>query len=427
MPSSLTNLRDAHLHLAEHGELLTCVNLASCASMEECLERVAAAARGRDPAARTWIKAVAARKEGWRVPEWPTAEQINDAAGGVPAIVMSFDHHAAVAGTAALRALGITDDTPDPRGGVIEKRAGRCTGLLLEEACWIARRGMPQPTEDEVRGYVIAALADLEQQGFVEVHDMLSRPLLARILLELEAAGRLAMHVSLYATRESFDQLVAQCDQWESDRVRLGGLKIFTDGTLGSRTAHMLRPFAKPLDGMPHGKPMMSGEEIEQAMRHADAAGYPIAAHAIGDAAVRAVLDALERAAPKSQGHRIEHAQFVDEADVPRFARVGVIASVQPCHLLTDVEAIRAYTPDREGRVFPVRELIEAAEDAGFEAQDLVWFGSDTPIVPPTPADNLQAAVERRRVGMSPADAVAPAQAISMETALACMRATAGD
>lgn len=422
MAETMSGLRDAHVHLAEHGEELACVNLASCLSKEECLERVAAAARERDPAARSWIKAVAARKEGWRVPQWPTAEEIDAAAGGVAAIVMSFDHHAVVAGTSALRGVGITDAMPDPRGGVIEKRDGKCTGLLLEEACWIVRRGMPQPSEDEVRGFVVRGLDDLQRQGFVEVHDMLSRPLVAKILLELEVAGRLGMEVRLYPTGEFFDAMALQSEQWESEQVRLGGLKIFTDGTLGSRTAHMLSPFARPIAGMPRGKALMSDAEIESAVRRADAAGYPIAAHAIGDAAVRSVLDAIERAGPTSLGQRIEHAQFVDEADVERFARLGVIASVQPCHLLTDIEAIRAYAPDREGRVFPVRELVESAEAAGFDAADLVWFGSDTPIVPPTPGDNLQAAVERRRAGMRAEDAVSMGQAVPRDVALACMR-----
>lgn len=424
MAELMGGLRDAHVHLAEHGEELACVNLAACSSKVECLERLAQAARERDPSSRAWIKAVAARKEGWREAAWPTAEEIEEAAGGVAAIVMSFDHHAVVAGTSALRGVGITDAMPDPKGGVIEKRDGRCTGLLLEEACWIVRRGMPQPSDAEVRGFVARGLADLSRLGFVEVHDMLSRPLLARILLEMEVAGNLPMRVRLYPTGEFFDAMAVQSEQWESELVRLGGLKIFTDGTLGSRTAHMLSAFRKPIDGLPHGKALMSDAEIEGAVRRADAAGYPIAAHAIGDGAVRSVLDALERTRPTSLGQRVEHAQFIDEADIERFAKLGVIASVQPCHLLTDIEAIRAYAPDIEARAFPIRELVESAEAAGFDAADLVWFGSDTPIVPPTPGDNMQAAVERRRAGMRAEDAVSIGQAVPREVALACMRAS---
>jgi hypothetical protein len=165
--------------------------------------------------------------------------------------------------------------------------------------------------------------------------------------------------------------------------------------------------------GHPCGTALMTVAEIEESVRLADSLGCPIAAHAIGDGAVRAVLDAVERVRPRAVGQRVEHAQFVDEADVPRFARLGVIASVQPCHLLTDIEAIRRFTPDRAERVFPLRDLIDAARSAGRDPADLVWLGSDAPIVRPDPEDNVQAAVFRRRAGMGEGEMVGARQAVS--------------
>ena len=427
MPPTHHALRDAHLHLAEHGEELSCISLADCASRDEALQRIARAADERDPGSGSWLKAVAARVEAWKDPAWPTAHQLDEAVGGVPVVILSFDHHALVASSAALAASGIIPDTPDPQGGVIERDGRTPTGLVLEEAAWIVRRAMPAPSERETLEHLRTALADLRLRGFVEVHDMLARPLVARLLLELERDGQLDMHVRLYATRESFDILADQCERWESERVRLAGLKIFTDGTLNSRTASMLHPFEQPRPGFPRGTALMSEQDIADAISHADARGYPIAAHAIGDAAVRRTLDAVERITPGVIGQRIEHAQFIDEADIPRFAELGVVASVQPCHLLTDVEAIHKYAPSRAERAFPLRDLIDSIEGAGYDAADLLWLGSDAPIVPPSPHDNLQASVERRRSGAPEEQAIAPRQAITADEWRACSVARVQD
>lgn len=417
--------RDAHLHLAEHGEELSCINLATCRTREECLERVARASRERDASERGgWIKAVGARNESWADPRWPTAPELDEAAGGACCIVLSFDHHALVASGSALRAAGVHAGTPDPAKGMIEKRDGAPTGLLLESAMHLVRRAMPAPTDADLSRWVRRATEDLTRRGITEVHDMLSTPGLARVLLGLESSGQLTLDVRLYATRAEFDALRPMAEQWESERIRLAGLKIFTDGTLNSRTAWMLRDFVDAVPERPHGTSLMSVQEIAESVRYADDLGFPIAAHAIGDGAVRAVLEALEHTAPETLGQRVEHAQFIDEADVPRFAQLGVVASLQPCHLLTDIEAIERYAPHRAERAFPLRDLIDSAVEAGFEASDLVWLGSDAPIVPPAPEDNLQAAVHRRRAGMDPSRAVGPSQAISEAEARECMMAS---
>ncbi|HVZ94238.1 MAG TPA: amidohydrolase family protein, partial [Phycisphaerales bacterium] len=279
-----------------------------------------------------------------------------------------------------------------------------------------------------------------------ELHDMLATEGLARILLDLEHRGELTQRIRLYATRENFDALFAMTEPLSSRGagvppvsstgshsaparlisgsrlISLDGLKIFTDGTLNSRTAHMLHPFNDPIPDHSRGTPMMSRNDIAESIALADSHGLPIAAHAIGDAAVRTTLDAIERVKPKARGQRIEHAQFVDEADIPRFARLNVIASMQPCHLLTDIEAIERFAPRRAHRAFPLRDLIDAAKHAGHDPARLIFLGSDAPIVPPDPADNLQAAVHRRRAGMPPDRAIAPQQAITHEEAVQLSR-----
>ncbi|MDX2116512.1 MAG: amidohydrolase family protein [Planctomycetota bacterium] len=416
-------LREAHAHIAEHGDELTCPNLSGCTSRDEALRMIAAAVRERGAELRRtggWLRAVGARNTAWADPRWPTAAEVDEAAEGLPTIVMSFDHHALVAGSAVLKEIGFDADTPDPAGGVIERENGRVTGLLLEAAAWAARRAAPPPSPAQYEENVRAALADLARLGFGEVHDMLASPQLARTLLAMERRGELTMRISLYATHEHFETLARGELARPGDRVRLGGLKIFTDGTLNSRTAHMLAPFREPMPGHERGTPLMSTDEIRAAVEFAASLGFPVAAHAIGDGAVRSVLDAVESARARAPGQRIEHAEFVDERDVPRFAELGVIASLQPCHLLTDVEAIRRFVPGRAERAFPLRELIDSARARGLDPSRLVWLGSDAPIVRPDPEDSLWAAVERRRPGAPRSEAIAPRQAITREEALAC-------
>jgi predicted amidohydrolase YtcJ len=189
----------------------------------------------------------------------------------------------------------------------------------------------------------------------------------------------------------------------------------------------MLKPYPDPIPGHPRGTPMMTTEALEAAVSKCDILGLPAAIHAIGDGAVRAALDAIERVSPSAMGFRIEHCQFVDKADIPRFAHLGVVASLQPGHLLADVEALRRVTPHRMDRSFPLRELIDSANGAGFSPEEMVWLGSDTPVVRPDPEDNIQAAVERRRAGAPASESIAPEQAITRDEALVCMRSPDAD
>lgn len=423
----MPQLRDAHLHLLEHGEELSHLNLAACTSLDDALQRIAreaATVRATDH----WLTAVGVRTAAWPERRYPTARELHDAAVGRPVLLRSFDHHAMCVSTRALALANITRDTPDPPGGLIEREPStrEPTGLLLESACRLITAALPKPTPSDRRAHLRTALADLAQQGFIEVHDMLSTPSFARLLLESEARAELPLRVLLYATREHFDELARMQhdgDLARSRLVRLAGLKLFTDGTLNSRTAHMLHDFHDPIPNHPRGTALMSTDDIISAINHAANAGYPIAAHAIGDAAVRSVLNAIEAThfvLPGAGGHRVEHAQFVDESDIPRFAHLNVIASMQPCHLLTDIEAIERFTPHRAERAFPLRDLFDSARAAGRDPRELLWLGSDTPVVPPTPEDNFQAAVHRRRAGMPSNRAIAQRQALTREETLAC-------
>ncbi len=416
-----TALRDAHLHLYAHGEALSFLDVSACASAAECLERVSALA-ARTPRGE-WVRAVGARVEAWRERAWPMAGQIDDAAGGRPCVIRSFDHHALVAGAAALRAAGISRETPDPPRGMIERApapgrgepAGQPTGLLLEDACGLVLGAIPEASPERRREHLQSAARDLAARGFVEAHDMLTEPWLGEELAAMDDRGELPLDVWLYAPFERLEAEQSRAKRYTRDRVRFAGAKFFADGTLNSRTAFMLADYAQPREGMPRGKAIWAENDLAAAVRTCEARGAGGAIHAIGDAAVRMALNAIEQAGARTQLWRIEHCQFIDEAEVDRFTTLNVVASVQPCHLLTDIEALRRLTPNRARRAFPLRDLVDSATALGREPADMVWLGSDTPVVSPDPEDNVQAAAHRRRRDMPAEEAVALEQGLRIE------------
>lgn len=407
----MSGLREAHAHVFAHGRALDMVDLSGCRSSAEMMD--ALAERARRPGD---ILAHGARPEAWSEARWPTLEQIEHVAGGRLLAAWCFDYHALIASRAALAAAGLGDESPDPPGGIIGRDAdGSITGVVYEHAASLVWQALPEPGADERRRCVRRSVEALSALGYTEVHDLKAPTWLGPVLAEL-CQERSEECFVIWPLLDNLEEVLATRGAWESGRVRLGGAKIFVDGTLNSRTAWMLRPFADGRREHPCGTPMMTHEQIEAAVRRCDEAGVPLAAHAIGDGAVRAVLDAIETVRPRVGGFRVEHCELIDEADVARFAALGVIASVQPCHLLYDIEALRRGLPDRLDRVMPLRDLI----DSGLKPGAGLIFGSDVPIVRADAGDSVQAAVHRRRVEMGLDEAVGAEQAISEAEALRC-------
>lgn len=413
-------MREAHAHIASFGQSLVMPSLASCASVGECLDAVARAAAALSPGA--FLRLHSARIESWDDPRWPTLAELDAAAPRHPCVIMSFDHHAAAANSAALKAAGLTaGQRVEPNGLVLADRAtGHASGLLLEQAAYRAWEAAPEPTPAEWRGMVLAALHALAGFGFTHVHDLHSQPWLGPTLATLEQSGELPVQgVWLYPPVASLPAAAADARSWSSPRIRLAGGKLFADGTLNSRTAFMLSAYREPLNNHPRGVAMVTPAQIDDAIRACEAVGGHLAVHAIGDAAVRMVLDAIERTAtprPPGNRHRIEHCELIDEADIPRFARLGVVASVQPCHLLADVEVLTRQLPHRLQRVLPLRDLVDAGCAPGGD-DALLWFGSDVPIVRADPDDSLHAATQRRRRGLPQSQAIAWDQRLTFDEA----------
>ena len=415
-------LRDAHLHLPEHGEQLPSPDLTRCASVDDCLTIASRAIEDNTTMRADWTVCEFARPSSWSEERFPTRAELDAITPDRPLVVRSFDHHSASANGVALERAGIDPGHPETDG----------EGAVWESAYAELLGAIPERTDDEERACLIEAQRDLRAHGFVEVYDMHTTPRCARTLLAMDRDGALELAVRLYATPDAFDE-VRDIVGDGTDRVSFGGLKLFTDGTLSGRTASMLDPFVDHLPGHPHGCPLIDDATLARHFATCDELGVDIACHAIGDRAVRRLLDADEHLAtalgrtPRGT-LRLEHAQFVHELDIARLAeRAGetrrVVIGMQPSHLLTDIEAVRRFTPHAEGRVFALRSIIDAYAIAGLDPELHVEFGSDTPVVSPAPLDTLLGACARRREGMAEDEALNPGEAIEEGEAWSLYRA----
>jgi len=419
-------MREAHAHIAAFGHSLVLPDLSTCRSLAECLDRLSLEASSTIPG--EWVRMLGARPEAWPEARWPRIDELDRACPGSPCVLMSFDFHTAACNSLALAAAGLKGGDAVPEKGLVvaDPTTGSATGLLIEHAAYRVFDAAPEPTHAQRLDYVLAGMRRFAKLGFTEVHDLHSQDWLGPVLRDLHDRGEPGLpRAFLYPNVARVRAVHATASQWSGDRIRLAGGKLFADGTLNSRTALTLYPYREPSTDAgagPCGRAMVARAELDEAVTTCESLGLGLAVHAIGDGAVRMVLDAIESASRPGAhlgplgAHRIEHCELIDEADVPRFAALGVVCSVQPCHLLTDIEVLERQLPHRLSRVLPLRELI----DAGCTPGSRLWFGSDAPIVRPDPGDSIQAAVHRRRPGAPEHAAIAFDQRIDEATARAC-------
>jgi len=390
---------DAHVHFAAGGAALLAVDLQGTTSLAEIERRVAAAAAQAQPG--EWIQG-----RGWdhtRLPQselgpggWPTKAILDRAAPNNPVILSRVDGHTSWANAAALRIAGVTRETANPDGGeIVRDAAGEATGILKESAEAIVSRHVPAPTVAQVRRAVRAALELAARTGVTSVQTDASG---ADVAVYRELRQRDSLTVRVYAWHP-LDMRVIQSmrglgvtagfgDEW----LRMGMVKGYTDGTLGSRTAYMLEPFSD--DASTRGLPQYGDAQLDSLVAAADAAGLQVILHAIGDAANRQALDAFEHAArangPRERRHRVEHAQVVDHADIARFRSLGVIASMQPTHATSDMR----WAETRIGHA----RAVEGAYSwrSMLDAGATVVFGTDFPVEPLEPVQGIYSAVTRQ-------------------------------
>jgi predicted amidohydrolase YtcJ len=392
---------DAHVHFPSWSLARTEVRLEGTATLAEALARVRDAMTS--VAAGGWLRGRGWRSGDWSPPTEPTRQALDEVTGATPTALLARDSHSLWLNSAALaRADG---DLQVP-GGVVEVDArGEPTGVLREEAAWHFRDTVIEIPDDEWVAAMREGLRIAAARGVTSVHDKDGWLGALRFWQRLWRDDALTLRVWQSLPHAELDRLAALgiSSRLGDDLLRIGYLKVFMDGTLGSATARML-------DGS--GVRITSTEELADILRRAASAGFPVAVHAIGDLANREALDAFEQTrpewAPRGLRHRIEHAQILAPEDVARFAGIGVAASVQFSHAPSDRDlADRLWTGKTE-RAYAWRSLLDAGA--------LLANGSDAPIEELDPLAGIAAGVLRT---LDDRPAWHPEQAVTVQEALA--------
>ncbi|RIK63495.1 MAG: amidohydrolase [Planctomycetota bacterium] len=436
-------LIDAHLHLLGGGLQLSRLNLRDvpnrAAFIAAVAERAKATPKGH------WITGGRWSTESWPDPSQPIKSWIDPATGEHPVLLSRMDGHGALANSAALRIAGIDrKGPPDPPGGAIERDpvTGEPTGILKDTAIELVSKHVPRPSDAELDAALAAAQVEAHRHGITCVHTMSEYHELAPID-RARAAGTLSLRVRFYISEDNWEDYLDKANAHKADdMVRVRGFKQYADGSLGSRSAYMAKPFAdNPHDnagwrGLPRAVLGVAGQTgstpgrvqtpLEQECLGVSSIGLSLAVHAIGDQANHLVLDTYERVqgaarhrqhseerqsatrALGSSRHRIEHAQHLLPADIGRFSRLGVVASMQPYHKADDARyAEKAIGPERCKTSYAFRSLLDAGAPLA--------FGSDWPVVSLNPFLGIHAAVTGRSLD---GKVFVPEQNITVEESL---------
>lgn len=398
---------DSHIHLLTWTRALDEPWLD--AQSPEAIDRAARARLKRAPGAE-WILI-----RGWVPREWGPAHRaratLDRIAADRPLVLHAVDGHSIWANGPALARAGVTERTPDPPGGAIERdRAGGLTGVLIENAGAMIREAVVH--EEDPTATLARALSHARSLGITSAHDF-DRSSTWRAAQDLDREGRLGFRLLLSVPLASLDHAIGLGlrSGSGSERLRIGPVKMFADGTLGSATALLEAPYEGRAES---GVAVTDPESLAEACRRAAQAGLSVAIHAIGDRAVRHALDAI--GGPPSRGHayplppRVEHVQLARPEDLGRFRSLGAVASVQPVHQVSDRAVARRYWGKRTERSYPWRALIAAGARLA--------FGSDAPFDRAGPLLALQAALLRREGEESEDSAFHPSQRLTLAQAL---------
>ena len=386
----MSGINDAHLHLGEGARLLRVIDLSGAGSLRAMLDRIAGTRAA--AAEKAWLTGGGWDESLWSTPALPTRYDLDPITGDHPAIFVRVDIHVAVANSAALARAGITNATADPPGGAIDRDpSGIPTGILRERAAReLVERHIEPATRSERMHSLRQVCAAALRHGITSVQDNSTDADVAA-LAALHAAGELPLRVSEWLPFDApLEELETRRASLPNDRfLRAGMLKAFLDGSLGSRTAAMLEPYADAPDET--GIPLYGEDELTQRALERAQAGFPLGFHAIGDRAVAMALSvfaAVRKAVPGSLRLRVEHAQTASPGAFAAARAASVIASMQPNHLLSDLRwAGSRLGPERAARAYAWRSFLAAGVPLA--------FGTDYPVEPITPFRGLYAALTR--------------------------------
>jgi len=400
---------DTHTHFGESGFRLSSVQLRDAKTPAEFIQRIKAFASTQPPA--TWILGGDWDHQNWGG-ELPDRNWIDSVSKDNPVWVTRLDGHMSIANTAALKIAGISDKVKDVDGGTIVRDKGRVTGVFKDNATFYIERSIPPMPADVEDKAVDAAMNYVASKGVTSIHNVygymkaLER---AHDQDRMKARVLSGMRLTEWRTLDSLVKARGKGDKW----LRIGVLKEFVDGSLGSHTAAFHKPFNdSPKDS---GFYLSPPEQLYSMIKSADSADLHLMIHAIGDKAINTLLNTFERVAKengeKDRRFRIEHLQHIAPGDIPRLAQLNVIASMQPYHAIDDGRwAEKVIGPERAKTTYAFKSLLDAGAT--------VSFGSDWPVAPAAPLEGIYAAVTRRTLDdMNPGGWI-PAQKITVEQAL---------
>ncbi len=407
---------DCHTHMSGAGFDLLAVDLQHTKDPADFTRRVAAYAAKQPPGA--WLTDGIWDQTQWTPPVLPTKALLDPATGDRPTCLSRQDGHMVVCNSLALRLAGVTAATPDPPGGVIVKDGnGEPTGVLKDAAADLVWKVRPPRTQAELAAALRTAMKNAARYGVTSVQDLPGGRGDVPAWAALRDRGELTLRVNYRPLLVDWPKARALQTSMKNDHwLRIGGVKAFMDGSLGSGTAAMFEGFTDE----PGNRGVFAAEAIplssmEERISAADAAGLQVEVHAIGDRANHEILNIFERVekanGPRDRRFRVEHVQHLRAADIPRFASLGVIASMQPYHAVDDGRwAEKRLGPERVKTSYAWRSLLDA--------KAILAFGSDYDVAPISPILGIAAAVTRRTIdGKNPGGWV-PAQRIGVEEAL---------
>ncbi|MGI8552064.1 MAG: amidohydrolase [Dehalococcoidia bacterium] len=412
----LPGLIDAHAHLINLARGKLGVIVTGCASPEEVADRVRERAAALPPG--NWIIGRGWDQNLWSANAFPTADLLDAVVPAHPIVLTRIDGHASWANRLALRRAGIDAGTPDPAGGrFLRDEHGEPTGILIDTAQRLLREAIPPPAEEAMLQAIRVAIADCVRVGLTQIHEMGVDLATIRLYKRLIDAGEFPFRVyaAVGGRGETWDHYRQTGPEigYGGDRLSVRALKLVADGALGSRGAALLAPYSD--DEANSGLTIIAKEEVFDLCMEAVQAGFQVCTHAIGDRANREVLDAYQQtfATHTLTDHRfrVEHAQILTEADLPRFRRLGVLPSMQATHCTSDMPwaTVRLGT-ERLRYAYAWRSLL----DTGVP----ILGGSDFPVENPNPLLGLYASIARRQPGGVTREGWNPAERMSRQEAV---------
>ena len=416
----LPGFNDSHLHFTSGGSYLLGINLRPALSKEEFAEIIQSYILKRSLPVSTWITGGRWDHELWPNKILPTKELIDPFTENTPVFVSRIDGHVGLANSKALELAGITKNTPDPEGGLIERNSetGEPTGILKDNAMDMVYKIIPLPSPEENVEAALRALEEARKLGITSVQD-LTQPDEFEAYKKIMADGNLTCRIYSIWPIDKYEDIVRGGVTVHTDEglIKRGGLKGYADGSLGASTAWFFEPYFQDPSTSGLAIDIVTNGNLEKWATDADRNRLQICTHAIGDRANAFMLDLYNKIksinSPWERRFRIEHAQHLCKEDINRFAKIGVIASVQPYHCIDDgVWAEKRIGPERIKTTHPYKSLLKSGA--------VVSFGTDWPVAPLNPLYGIYAAVTRQTVDGKNPNGWIPEEKLSVEDAIKC-------